>query len=126
MHRREALIEYFVKAKQQPDYTTFKNALNTDRYDLTDLFLRQGYDLNAKTAQSSFFFATINSLTKAVAQADTAEIEKFEKRLKYLFDKGLDPYLEDDYKRNSFFAVKRIKDKALKEKVDRIVKRIVN
>jgi hypothetical protein len=104
-------------------YSVFQEALNRDRYDLTDKLLQQGYNINEKVAQSSFFYETIGYLTNAINKNDAIEV--FTNRLKYLLDNDLDPYLEDNFKRNSFFRIKRIDDEAQREKVEQEVMRIV-
>ncbi|MGK7391761.1 MAG: DUF6985 domain-containing protein [Candidatus Cyclobacteriaceae bacterium M2_1C_046] len=120
---REFLTQYFIKQNPEYKYTAFMNALNKDRFDLTEVLLEQNYDLNEKVAQSSFFYETINNLVKAISNGD--EINKIKKRLKYLLNNGLNPYLEDKFNRNSFFRIRRIDDENLKDLVTKEVMSIV-
>lgn len=122
-HEREELTQYFIKLNPVHKYTAFKNALNKDRFDLTDMLLEQKYNLNEKVAQSSFFYETIGNMIKALKNEE--EIDTYKERLKYLLKKGLDPYLEDNFKRNSFFRIKRINDESLREQVEQEVMRIM-
>lgn len=118
-HEREDLTQYLIGKYPEKKFTGFKEALKKDRYDLTELLLKQNYDLNEKVAQSSIFYETIGFIATALAKGK--EIDVFKRRLKYLLDNGLDPYLEDNFKRNSFFRIKRINDEALREKVEKEV-----
>jgi len=123
IHKKEEFTQFLIDQNVNFKYSAFQEALNRDRYDLTDKLLQQGYSINEKVAQSSFFYVTIGYLTDAINKNDAIEV--FTKRLKYLLDNDLDPYLEDNFNRNSFFRIKRIDDEAQREKVEQEVMRIV-
>ena len=122
-HKKEEFTQFLIDQNVNLKYSAFKEALNRDRYDLTDKLLQQGYNINEKVAQSSFFYETIGYLTNAINKNEPIEV--FTERLKYLLDKDLDPYLEDNFNRNSFFRIKRIDDEGLREKVEQEVMRIM-
>jgi len=122
-HKMEEFTQFLIDQNVDYKYSAFKEALKRDRYDLTDKLLSQGYNINEKVAQSSFFYETIGYLTNAINKNEAIVV--FTKRLKYLIVNDLDPYLEDNFNRNSFFRIKRIDDKNLKEKVEQEVMRIM-
>ena len=119
----EKFTQFLIDQNVSYKYSAFKEALKRDRYDLTDKLLNQGYNINEKVAQSSFFYDTIGNMIKAIKNEE--EIDTYKERLKYLLKKGLDPYLEDNFKRNSFFRIKRNNDESLREQVEQEVMRIM-
>ena len=123
-HKKEEFTQFLIDQNVDYKNSAFKEALNRDRYDLTDKLLQQGYNINEKVAQSSLFYETISYLIKAIA--DNKEIDKYTKRLKYLLNNGFDPYLEDNFNRNSLCGIERIDDKILKKKVQIQITKILS
>ncbi len=124
LHEKEDFVENLIERNVNFKYGAFKEALKKDRFDIMDKLLQQGYNINEKVAQSSHFYDTIGFIVKAIKSEETYDM--YTKRLHYLLDNNLDPYLEDKWGRNSFFRIKRIEDKKLKFVVNIAVTNAIN
>jgi len=120
---RENLIQYFIDKKLENTFGPFREALKKDRYDLTNKILKQGVNLNSIVAHSSLFSETIGFL--AVALKQSKDPNQYLKRLRYLLTNGLDPYLEDNFKRNSLTRIERIDDEKIRTQVKKYVMQII-
>jgi hypothetical protein len=114
-NNRRNLTNYFLENSSHFLYPSFMAALKRKDYDLMDLILDKGFNVNERIAQSSPFYYTIGELTKQLDDLENRQEEI--KLLKYLLKKGLDPYLEDKFKRNSYYRIERIDDKTKQDKI---------
>jgi len=122
-HDKEKFTQYFIEQKPNNKYNAFRKALEKDRFDITDELLSQGYNINEKVAYISHISDTIGFIIKATQE--NKNINAYKKRMIYLLRNGADPFLEDNYKRNSFYRIERIQNDIQKSKVKRIVNQII-
>lgn len=120
---RENLTQYFLSKELKVGLGTFLEALKKDRFDITDKFIEQGFNINLSAGESSLMSKTIWELGKALAEVQ--DLNKYKIRIEYLLNNGFDPYLEDNFKRNSLTIIARIKNDTEKRKVDKIVNSIL-
>lgn len=124
IYERDTLIDFFISQKPEGLFQSFMYALKKDRYDLMDRLIEIGFDLNEKVAQDSPLFDTIDKLSQALNKNENTE--HLEKRMVYLISKGLDPFFEDDYRRNAFFRIKTIYNEEEKTQLEEFVKKVLN
>jgi len=119
LHEKEEFTQYLIELNVKNKYAAFKKALEKDRYDILDKLLKQGYDLNAHTGEYSHFYQSINSIITAIQNNE--EVDIYTKRLDYLIEKGIDPYLKGKWGRNISSRMKQIRDIRLRLKVEKVV-----
>lgn len=124
LHEKEEFIKNLIERNVKFKYGAFKEALKKDRFDIMDKLLEQGYNINEKVAQSSHFYDTIGFMVSAIKSNE--KYEKYAKRLNYLLENKLNPYLEDKWGRNSLFRIERIEDKELRSAVNTAVMHAIN
>ena len=120
---REDLTQFLIDLNPKFKYLAFKEALLKNRFDLTDKLIKQGYNLNDKNAFSSHFTDTITLIVRTTPENE--QIENYRNRLKYLMNKGLNPYLVDKYNRNSLSHIKRIEDENLRHTIENDITQIM-
>ena len=121
-HEKENMTQYLLPKFGRGQHESFKYALQKDRFDLLETLIKQGYDINEQVAQDSSFYDSIREIVNCLNK--NKEFNHISKRLKFLLQNGFNPMLEDKFGRNAYFAIERIDNKDLKEKVKKIVDQI--
>lgn len=122
-HEKENITKYLLPKFGKGQHASFKYALQKDRFDLMETLIVQGYDINEQVAQDSSFYATIREIVNCLNKNE--QYDHISKRLKFLLANGLNPMLEDKFGRNAYFAIERINNSDLKERVTKIVSEII-
>ena len=119
-NNRKELINYFLEKSSHFLYPAFMEALRIKDYELMEKILDKGFNLNERVAQSSPFNYVIGELSNQIENLEDRQKEI--KLMKYLLNKGLDPYLEDKFKRNSYCRIDRISSWEKRNKVLSVLK----
>jgi hypothetical protein len=112
---REPIVQYCLTKSPKKLHQPFMEALKKDRFDLLDKLIELGYSVNKHIAQDSPLFEQIGEFEKALLRKDDPKIVI--KRINFLFSRGLNPFLEDRFGRNSFYRMKRIEDDKIKMEI---------
>ena len=121
-HEKENITQYLLPKFGKGQHSSFKYALQKDRFDLMETLIKQGYDINEQVAQDSSFYDSIREIVNCLNENNS--YDHILKRLKFLLQNGLNPMLEDRFGRNAYFAIDRIDKLDLKERVTNIVNQI--
>lgn len=118
-HAKEQITQYLLPKFGEGHHSAFKYALEKDRYDIMNQLIKQGYDINQQVAQDSTFYDSIGKLESCINKNE--DFEHIIKRLKYLLENGLNPDLEDNFGRNSYYRIERIDSEEVKIRVNKII-----
>ncbi len=121
-HEKENITQYLLPKFGKGQHSSFKYALQKDRFDLMKILIKQGYDINEQVAQDSSFYDSIREIVNCLNKNEP--YDHILKRLQFLLQNGLNPMLEDRFGRNAYFAIDRIDNLELKERITNIVKQI--
>ncbi len=123
-HEKENFTQYLLPKFGKGQHSSFKYALEKDRFDIMEILIKQGYDINEQVAQDSSFYDSIREIVNCLNKNEP--YNHIIKRLKFLLQNDLNPMLEDRFGRNAYFAIDRIEKLELKEKVTNILNQINN